>query len=61
MRFGGASSVHHVRWAATVAVLGGVLWVPYGVFVMLEPWGPDVVYRDELGYAQVIDTPRFIV
>ncbi len=60
MRFGGAISVQRMRWAAGAAVLGGVLWVPYGVFEMLEPWGPDVVYRDELGYAQVIDAPRFV-
>ncbi len=60
MRFGGAISSQRVRWAGVAAVLGGVLWEPYGVFEMLEPWGPDVVYRDELGYAQVIDTVRFI-
>ena len=42
------------RVGATVA-LGGVLWVPYGVFEMLQPWGADTVYRDDRGHDVVID------
>jgi hypothetical protein len=35
------------------AVLGGLLWVPYGAFEMLKPWGVDTVYREDLGYEVV--------
>ncbi|MDP9382364.1 MAG: hypothetical protein M3Q29_19945 [Chloroflexota bacterium] len=42
-----------VRLLALAVVLGGILWIPYGVFEMLQPWGTDTVYRDEPGYEQV--------
>ena len=42
--------------AALAAVLGGLLWVPYGVFEMLQPWGEDTVYRDDRGYEVVTDS-----
>ena len=48
------------RWSGPVAILGGLLWVPYGVFEMLEPWGTDTVYRDELGYAAIADGRLFV-
>ena len=38
------------RWSGLAAMLGGALWIPYGLFEMLEPWGPDVAYRDDVGY-----------
>ncbi|MDQ4099182.1 MAG: hypothetical protein M3121_01620 [Chloroflexota bacterium] len=41
---------------ALAAALGGLLWVPYGVFEMLQPWGEDTVYRDDRGYEVVTDT-----
>ncbi len=47
------------RWAGPAAVVGGVLWVPYGVFEMLEPWGTDTVYREDVGYALITDTPLY--
>ena len=32
------------RWTSVTAVLGGLLWIPYGVFEMLQPWGVDAEY-----------------
>ncbi len=37
------------------AMVGGLLWAVYGVVEMLQPWGQDTVYRDELGYEVIID------
>lgn len=48
------------RWAAPAAILGGVLWVPHGVFEMLPPWGTATVYREELGYELITDSPLFV-
>ncbi len=45
------------RWAGPAGIVGGLLWVPYGVFEMLEPWGTDTVYRDDVGYSVITDTP----
>ena len=33
---------------ARAAVDGGP-GVPYGIFEMLEPWGADAMYHDDLG------------
>ncbi len=48
------------RWAGPVGLVGGLLWVPYGWFEMLEPWGVDTVYRDDVGYALITDTRLFV-
>ena len=48
------------RVAGPAAVLGGLLWVPYGVFEVLPPWGADVVYREEVGYSVIVDASRFV-
>jgi hypothetical protein len=37
------------------AMVGGLLWAVHGPFEMLQPWGQDTVYRDELGYEVVTD------
>lgn len=37
------------------AVAGGVLWIPYGVLELLQPWGADVGYDEALGYDAVVD------
>jgi hypothetical protein len=37
------------------AVVGGLLWAAYGLFEMLQPWGQDTFYRDELGYEVITD------
>lgn len=38
---------------SVTAMLGGLLWVPYGVFEMLQPWGADAEYRSDPGYEVV--------
>ncbi|HEV2126572.1 MAG TPA: hypothetical protein VGW38_27755 [Chloroflexota bacterium] len=48
------------RWAGPLLITGGILWVPYGILEMLEPWGTDVVYQDDVGYSLVTDTARFV-
>ncbi|MFN2383892.1 MAG: hypothetical protein ABR559_06465 [Gemmatimonadota bacterium] len=48
------------RWGGPAGVVGGLLWASYGVFEMLEPWGVDTVYRDDVGYALVTDTSLFV-
>ncbi len=48
------------RWSALAAMLGGALWVPYGIFEMLEPWGADVAYRDDVGYSVITDASLFV-
>ena len=53
-------SATRVRLSGLAAILGGVLWVPYGVFEMLEPWGPAVIYRDDLGYQLVTEPLLFL-
>jgi hypothetical protein len=50
-----------VRWAWLAALLGGILWMPYGLFEMLEPWGAATSYRDDLGYEVVTATARYRV
>jgi len=44
-----------LRLTALAAALGGLLWMPYGVFEMTQPWGDDTVYRDDRGYEVVTD------
>ena len=48
------------RRAAVATMLGGLLWVPYGVLTMLNPWGADVVYSDAKGYSIIIDRVLFL-
>lgn len=49
-----------IRWSALAAMVGGALWVPYGIFEMLEPWGADVAYRDDVGYSVITDASLFV-
>ncbi len=53
-------SANLIRWGGLAAMVGGALWVPYGVFEMLEPWGTDTVYRDDVGYSLITDTLLFV-
>ncbi len=50
-----------IRWAGPAAVVGGLLWMVYGVFLMLEPWGQAEVYREELGYQLVTNRALYWV
>ncbi len=59
MRFAGTVAPGWVRWAGLAAVLGGVLWIPYGVFEMLQPWGVDTDYRDDLGYEVITNAALY--
>ena len=61
MRRGGSVGPLQFRRAGAAAALGGLLWVPYGVFEMLQPWGTDTVYRDDRGYEVVTDAPLYWV
>jgi hypothetical protein len=56
MRLGGTVGHSQLRRMGAAAALGGLLWMPYGVFEMLQPWGIDTVYRDDRGYEVVTDT-----
>ena len=55
MRLSGRIGPRQRRRVGAAAALGGLLWVPYGVFEMLQPWGTDTVYRDDRGYEVVTD------
>ncbi|CAA9549916.1 MAG: hypothetical protein AVDCRST_MAG73-2767 [uncultured Thermomicrobiales bacterium] len=52
---GGVLNARLNRRMALITALGGLLWVPYGVFEMLQPWGEDTDYRDDRGYEVVTD------
>ncbi len=43
------------------AVVGGLLWIPYGILELLQPWGVDVRYDDSLGYDAVVDRRLHLV
>ncbi len=60
MRFKGISVSQHVVRAGLITAMGGLLWVPYGVLRMVEPWGEDVVYQTDLGYALVTNATLFV-
>lgn len=48
------------RWVGLAAIVGGLLWVPYGVGELLEPWGTDTLYRDDIGYSEIVDGRLFV-
>jgi hypothetical protein len=49
-----------IRWGGLAATAGGTLWVPYGVFEMLEPWGAVTTYREDVGYELITDAPLYV-
>ncbi len=53
-------STQTIRLRGLAAIVGGLLWVPYGVFEMLEPWGAATVYREDVGYELITDAPLFV-
>lgn len=55
MRFRGTGGSRGLRVGGLAAILGGLLWGPYGIFDMLQPWGTDTIYRDEVGYELILD------
>lgn len=60
MRFRGTVGRHWIPWLALAAIMGGVLWIPYGIFEMLEPWGAAAPYQEDVGYEVVTDAPLYI-
>ncbi|MDQ4077289.1 MAG: hypothetical protein M3220_13705 [Chloroflexota bacterium] len=54
-------SARLIQWSGLAAIVGGVLWMVYGVFEMVEPWGRAVLYRPELGYELVTNAPLYRV
>ena len=48
------------RWSGLAAMLGGALWIPYGIFEMLEPWGTVTAYREDVGYELITDAPLYV-
>ncbi len=47
-----------VRWAM---VLGGFLWIVFGYFRFITPQGPDVLWRQDLGYSVILNTGLFVL
>lgn len=48
-----------VMWL--IGMLGGLLWIPYGVFEMLQPWGIHKAYGHEQGYDVVTDSLLYLL
>ena len=42
-------------------VVGGILWFFHGYFEYMPPLGPDVVWREELGYSPIVSTELFLL
>ncbi len=53
-------SASWTRWSGVAAMLGGALWIPYSILEMLEPWGADVSYREDVGYSVITDASLFV-
>lgn len=47
-----------VLWAMAA---GGVLWIVHGYFRNMTPQGPDVVWREDLGYSPIVSTELFLL
>lgn len=47
-----------VLWAMFI---GGVLWIVNGYFRFMTPQGPDVLWREELGYSPILSIELFLV
>lgn len=61
MRLGERVEADRRRYLGAATAIGGLLWIPYGVFEMLQPWGIDTIYRDDRGYEVVTDAPLYWV
>ncbi|MDP9380879.1 MAG: hypothetical protein M3Q29_12160 [Chloroflexota bacterium] len=48
-----------IRGSGLGTVLGGLMWVPYGIFEMLQPWGTDTAYRDDVGYELITNNSLY--
>lgn len=44
-----------------VMVAGGILWIVYGYFRFMTPQGPDVVWREDLGYSPILSNELYVL
>lgn len=56
-----AGTLRAMLWPALAMMLGGVLWVPFGVFEMIAPFGIASVYQDDLKYEVITDPVLHLV
>jgi hypothetical protein len=49
------------RRLALAAVAGGLLWIPYGVLELVEPFGADTAWSDTRAYDVVVDRGLFVL
>lgn len=47
--------------AAAGMVVGGILWIVFGVFVMIKPWGAAEIYRPDLGYELITNRALYLL
>lgn len=47
--------------AAPGMVLAGILWIVFGVFRMLKPWGAAEVWLPDLGYELITDRALYLL
>lgn len=40
---------------------GGILWMVYGYFQFVTPQGPDVIWREDLGYSPILSNELFLL
>lgn len=50
-----ASAPAGFRRPVASAVVGGGLWIPYGAFELVQPWGADTRYDADRAYDVVVD------
>jgi hypothetical protein len=58
MRFRGTVGSGWIRWAGLWPRVGGVLWIPYGIFEMLQPWVRHGLQRCR-GYEVIVNVPLY--
>ena len=51
----GMRSVPSARGTAAAAIAGGLLWIAYGIFELLTPFGLETAYDDSRGYEVISD------
>lgn len=47
--------------AAWALVAGGTLWIAHGYFLFMMPYGPDALWREELGYMTILSPGLFLL
>ncbi len=57
--YGATGHQARTRRVAFLLVAAGLLWILYGPFTMLQPWGTDVAYDEAKGYSVILDVGLF--